>query len=101
MMKNYDQLVQINHYLNWPYIPDHSCKISIIGGSGLGETNVLLNLIKHQQPDIDKIYLYIKDPFESRYQLLINPREKVGIKTIKSSKASLGYSQTIDHVYEN
>ena len=60
-----------------------------------------MNLIKHQQPDIDKIYLYIKNSFESRYQLLINRREKVGIKTIKNSKAFLGYSQTIDHVYEN
>ena len=41
---------------------------------------MLLNLIKHQQPDIDKIYLYIKDPFESKYQLLINGRENVGIE---------------------
>ena len=49
------------------------------GGSGSGKTNVLLNLIKHQRPDFDKIYLYIKDPFRSKYQLLINGREKVGI----------------------
>ena len=41
MMKNYDQLVEINHYLNWSYIPDHPCRISIIGGSGLGKTNEL------------------------------------------------------------
>ena len=34
-------------------------------------------LIKHQRPDIDKIYLYAKDPFESKYQLLINRREKI------------------------
>ena len=27
------------------------------------DTNVLLNLINHQ-PDIDKIYLYAKDPYE-------------------------------------
>ena len=32
--------------------------------------------MKHQQPDNDKIYLYVKDPFESKYQLLINGREK-------------------------
>ena len=25
---------------------------------------MLLNLIKHQRPDIDKKYLYVKDPFE-------------------------------------
>ena len=49
------------------------------GGSGSRKTNVLLNLIKHQRPDFDKIYLYVKDPFRSKYQLLINGREKVGI----------------------
>ena len=46
----------------------------------------MLNLIKNQQPDMDKICLYIKDPFELKYQLLINWREKVGIKKIKKSK---------------
>ena len=61
-------------------LPDHPYRILIIGGSGSGKTNVLLNLIKHQQPDIEKIYLYIKDSFESKYQLLINGRKKVGIK---------------------
>ena len=39
---------------------------------GSGKTNLLLNLIK-QQPDIDKIYIYVKEPFESKYQLLIMP----------------------------
>ena len=67
-MRNYDQSVKINHNLNWPYIPDHPYRILIIGGSGSGKTNVLLNLIKHQLPDIDKIYLYLKDPFKSKYQ---------------------------------
>ena len=71
--------------------PDHPHKILIIGGSGSGKTNVLLNLIKQQQPDIDKIYLYVKDPFESKYQLLINGREKVGIKTIRNPKAFIDY----------
>ena len=61
MMKNYDQSIEINHNPNWPYIPDHPHRILIIGGSGSGKTNVLLNLIKHQQPDTDKIYLYVKD----------------------------------------
>ena len=62
---------------------------------------MLLNLIKHQRPDIDKIYLYVKNPFESKYQLLIKGREKVGIETLKNSKAFIEYSQTIDDVYEN
>ena len=61
---------------------------------------MLLNLIK-QQPDIDKIYLYIKDLFESKYQFLINGREKVGIENLKNPKAFFDYSQTVDDVYEN
>ena len=65
------------------------------------KAKVLLNLIKLQQPNIDKIDLYVKDPFESKSQLLINGREKVGIKTIKNPKAFIDYSQTIDDVYEN
>ena len=76
MMKNYDESVEIKHNPNWPYIPDHSYRTLIIGSLGSGKTNVLLNLIKHQQSDIDKICLYVKDPFESKYRLLINGREK-------------------------
>ena len=45
--------------------------------------------------------MHVKDPFESKYQLLINGREKVGIKKSKNPKASTDYSQTIDDVYEN
>ena len=58
-----------------------------------------MNLITHQRPDIDDIYLYIKDLLESKYQLLINKREKVGIANLK--KASIDFSQTIDDVYKN
>ena len=101
MIKNYDQSVEINHNPNWHYIPDHPCKILIICGAGSGKTNVLLNLIKHQRPDIDKIYLYVIDPFESKYQLFINGREVVGIENLKNPKALIDYSQTIDDVYEN
>ena len=82
-MKTYDQSVEINHNPNWPCITDHPYTILIIGGSGSGKSNVLLNLINNQRLDIDKTYLYVKDPFESKYQLLINGREKVGIKTLK------------------
>ena len=62
---------------------------------------MLINLIKHQRPDIDKIYLYVKDSFESKYQLLINQREKVGTKKLKNPKAFIDHTQTIDDVYEN
>ena len=87
MVNNYDESVEINHSPHWSYIPDHPCQILIIGVSGSEETNMLLNLIKHQQTDIDKNYLYVKDPFESKYQLLINRREKVRIKTLKKFKS--------------
>ena len=44
-------------------ITGHLYKTLIIGGSGSGATNGLLNLISHQ-PDIDKVYLYAKDPYK-------------------------------------
>ena len=62
---------------------------------------MLLNLIKHQQQDIGKIYLYVKYPFKSKYQLLINGREKVETEIFKKPQAFIDYSQTIDEVYEN
>ena len=39
--------------------------ILIIGGSGSGKTNALLNLVNNQ-PDIVKIYLYAKGPYEPK-----------------------------------
>ena len=45
--------------------------------------------------------LYVKDPLESKYQLLINGREKVGNEILKNPKAFINYSQIIDDVYEN
>ena len=59
-------------------IYSRSSKILIVGGSGSGKTNPLLNLINNQL-DIDKIYLYAKDPYERKYQYLINKCEKVGL----------------------
>ena len=58
----------IEHNLKWPYIPDHPYRILIMGGSGSGKTNALLNLI-NKQPDINKIYLYAKDSYEKKYQI--------------------------------
>ena len=74
MMKNYDQSVEIDHNLNWPFIPDHPYRILIIGGSGSGKTNVSLNSILNKRPGIDRIHLYAKDPLKSKYQLFINGR---------------------------
>ena len=61
----------------------------------------LLYLIKDQRPDVDKIYLNVKVPFESKYKSLTKGRKKVGLKGIKNPKAFIDYSQTIDDVYEN
>ena len=75
-MINFDDYSNGNkteHYLKWPYISDHTYRILIIGGSGSEKTNPLLNLIKNQ-PDINKTYLYAKDPHEVKYQFLINKR---------------------------
>ena len=80
MKKSYDESVEINLNPNWPYNPDHPYRILIIVVSGSGKTSALLNLIKNQRPNVDKIYLYAKDSFKSKYQLIINRREKVGIK---------------------
>ena len=64
------------HNSNWPYIPDHPYRILTVGSSGSGKTNALLNLI-NKQPDIDKIYLYEKDPYEAKYQYFISKRQKL------------------------
>ena len=91
---------KIKHNLNWPYIPDHPYRILIVGGSGSGKTNALLNLIDNQ-PDIDKIYLYAKDPYEDKYQFLINKRESTGLKHFNDSKAFIEYSNDMHDVYKN
>ena len=62
MIKSYDQLVKINHNSSWHYIPDHPYRILMVTGSVTGKTNVFLNLIKHQRPAIEKIYLYVRVP---------------------------------------
>ena len=102
-MINFDDYVNENkteHNKNWPYIPDHPYRILIIGGSGSGKTNALLNLIENQ-PDIDKIYLYAKDPYEAKYQYLINKRESVGINHFNDPKAFIEYSNDMQDVYKN
>ena len=62
-MINLDRVTNENnkeHKEKWQYFPDHPYRILIIGGSGSGKTNALLNLI-NEQNDIDKIYLYARD----------------------------------------
>ena len=84
---NSDDITNENkeHNKKWPYIPDHRYRILIIGGSGSGKTNAVLNLIK-QQDDTDKIYLYAKD---------------AGIKHLNDSNAFIECWNTMDDVYKN
>ena len=97
-MFNLDDITNENnedYNLKWPYTSDHPYRMLIIGGSGSGKTNALLNLIKEQDSDslIDKIYLYAKDLNELKYQFLIKKGEDVGIKHLNDSKAFTEYSQ--------
>ena len=60
---------------------------------------MLLNLIENQ-PDIDEIYLYAKDPYEAKYQYLINKRESVGINYFNNPKAVMEYSNVYKDLNE-
>ena len=59
-----------------------------------------MNLINNQ-PDIDKIYLYVKDPYETKYQFLINKLEKVGLNHFNDLKVFIECSNVMQEVYKN
>ena len=88
------------HNEKWPYIPDHPYRILMIGGSGSGKTNALLNLI-NEQDDIDKIYLDAKDLNEPKYGYLIKNHKNTGIKHLNDPNAFTECFNTMDDVYEN
>ena len=99
-MFNLDAITNGNnedHNKKLPYTPDHPYIMLIIGGSGSGKTNALLNLIKEQDNDnpIDKICLYAKDLNKPKYQFLIKKREDAGIKHLHDPEAF------IDDVFNN
>ena len=102
-MINFDEHTNDNkteHNSKYPCISDHPYRILIVGGTGSGNTNALLNLINNQ-PDIGKIYLYAKDPYKAKYQYLINKREKVGLNRYDDPKAFMEYSNDMQDVYKN
>ena len=55
----------------------------------------------NNQSDIDKIYLYAKDLYETKYQFLINKRESIGVKHFNHLKAFIEYSNDMHDVYKN
>ena len=102
-MINFDDYTNENkteHYSKWPYIPDYPYRVIILGGTGSGKANALLNLINNQ-PDIDKIYLYAKGPCEAKYQYLINKCGKVGSDHYDDPKDFMEYSNNMQDVYKN
>ena len=82
------------------YIPDHPHRILIIGVSGSGKTNTLLNLIKGQD-NIEKMYLYAKDLSESKYEHKNKKHKDVGIKNYNDPNAFIECSNTMNDVYQN
>ena len=98
MMKNYNESVKTNYNPNWPYILDLPNRILIIGVSGSGKTNVLLNLIKHQRQFTKFVCTRMIHSNQS-VNCFIKGTEKVGIKQAKYRKAFIVYSQAIDDVY--
>ena len=81
-------------------MPDPPYRIFIIGGSGSGKTNTLLNLI-NEQHDINKIYLYARDLNEPKYKILIKNHKDAGIKHLNDPDAFIECSNMMDDVYDN
>ena len=102
-MFNFDYITKEDikeHNLNPPEISDHPYRILIVGAPGSGKANALLNLINNEQ-DIDKGFLYAKDPYEGNCQLVINKRESTGLNYLNDSKAFVEYSDDMDGIYKN
>ena len=65
------------------------------------EKQVHLNNLISYQADVDNIDLYAENPYEAKYQLLINKRKDVGLKYYNDFKAFIEYSSNMDDIYEN
>ena len=83
----------IEHNPNWPEIQNNNT-----WRLWIWKKNSLCNLIIHQ-PDIEKIYLYAKDRYKAKYQLLINKKETTGLKHLNDSKTFAKYSNDMDNFY--
>ena len=83
-----------------PEIFDNLNRILIVGASGSGKTNPLLNLLNHDL-DIDKAFSCAKDSYKAKCELLIKKREDIGTKHFNDSKAFTEYSNNMDNIYKN
>ena len=102
-MINLDNIIKENikeHNRNWPQSPDHSQRISVIGGSGFGKRYSLFNSLSHQ-PIMDTIYSYSKDTYEAKYQFLMKKRESTRLKHLNDSKAFIKYLNYMVDAYKN
>ena len=65
----------------------------------------MFNLIKKQDDDnysfINEVYLYVKDPNETKYQVLVNKRENADINHCNYSEALTEYSDKMDYTYRS
>ena len=59
------------------------------------------DMIRKCSRDTDKIYLHVKDPYEAKYQFLINNREDDEMRNLNDPKAFIEYSNDIQNVYKN
>ena len=75
----------------------------IIGPSVSGRTNTLLHLIQNlnKTTPVDKIYLYVKDLSEPKYEFLINNRKNAGIKHFNITTAFIEYLNDMNDVFTN
>ena len=72
----------------------------IIKSFGSEKTNSSFDLV-NQQPDIDEICLYSKDPHKAKHQFLIDKRKITALKHFIYSKAFVEYSNHMDDIYNN
>ena len=77
----------------WLFIPDHPYRILIIGGSGSGKTNALLNSMKEQDA-IDKMFLYAKD--------LSEPKENIDYYNLRRQrKVLIAFDDMVANIMTN
>ena len=104
-MINYDNVTKecINkNDLNRPQIPDNPYRILIIGGSGSGKTNALLNLkTKMIITLLIKFTCTLRIHIKQNIKILIKNVKKNGLKTLEDPKPFIEYSNSIQDVYKN